>query len=73
VYSAPELIEGKKYSGPEVDIWSLGINIYAMVVGDLPFADSNISALYESIMKGVYEVPEFMTMGMHIRLAYQMD
>ncbi|KAJ3326263.1 hypothetical protein HDV06_000139 [Boothiomyces sp. JEL0866] len=61
VYSAPELIDGKHYIGPEVDIWSLGINVYAMVVGDLPFADSNLTALYESILKGKYELPEHVT------------
>ncbi|KAJ3388151.1 Map microtubule affinity-regulating kinase [Entophlyctis sp. JEL0112] len=63
VYSAPELIEGKRYTGPEVDCWSLGINLYAMVVGDLPFADSNLTALYNSILKGVYHVPDFVSTG----------
>ena len=63
VYSAPELIEGKKYIGPEVDAWSLGINVYAMVVGDLPFADANLTALYESILKGKYEIPDYVSAG----------
>ncbi|KAJ3116515.1 MAP microtubule affinity-regulating kinase 1 [Phlyctochytrium bullatum] len=61
VYSAPELIEGRRYVGPEVDAWSLGINMYAMVVGDLPFANSNLTALYEAILKGRYEVPDFLS------------
>jgi serine/threonine protein kinase len=66
IYSAPEVIDGKRYSGSEADVWSLGINIYAMVVGDLPFADSNVSALYASICKGHYTVPEFVSPGNNV-------
>lgn len=63
MYSAPEVIEGKKYSGIESDSWSLGINVYSMVVGDLPFADSNITALYDLIIKGKYHVPDHVSPG----------
>ncbi|KAJ3057498.1 MAP microtubule affinity-regulating kinase 1 [Rhizophlyctis rosea] len=61
VYSAPELIEGKRYVGPEVDAWSMGVNLYAMVVGDLPFADNNLSGLYDAILKGRYELPDYLS------------
>lgn len=40
-YAAPEMIQGLKYSGYLIDIWSCGIVLYAMLCGFLPFEDQN--------------------------------
>jgi len=36
-YAAPEMIIGKQYTGPEVDIWSMGVVLYSMLCGAFPF------------------------------------
>lgn len=52
-YAAPEIISGKIYSGQEVDIWSMGIVLYAMVCGKLPFRDNSPRMLMHQIYDGV--------------------
>lgn len=60
-YAAPEMVAGKKYVPSCVDIWSSGIILYAMVCGYLPFEDPDTSKLYQKILSGEFEVPEFMS------------
>lgn len=60
-YAAPEMIAGKRYHGLNVDIWSCGVILYALICGYLPFEDPNTSNLYKKIMSGVYEVPNFIS------------
>lgn len=50
-YAAPEMLKNKQYDGKKVDIWSIGIILYAMVCGYLPFDDKNTQRLYQKVMK----------------------
>eukprot|EP00002_Diphylleia_rotans_P034752 TRINITY_DN7497_c0_g1_i3.p1 TRINITY_DN7497_c0_g1~~TRINITY_DN7497_c0_g1_i3.p1 ORF type:complete len:336 (+),score=65.48 TRINITY_DN7497_c0_g1_i3:164-1171(+) len=61
-YAAPEMISGKDYLGPEVDIWSMGVILYAMVCGRLPFDNQNTSRLYQLILKCDYHLPTFLSL-----------
>ncbi|KFO86830.1 Maternal embryonic leucine zipper kinase [Buceros rhinoceros silvestris] len=60
-YAAPELIQGKAYIGSEADIWSMGVLLYALLCGFLPFDDDNVMALYRKIMRGKYSVPKWLS------------
>ena len=46
-YAAPEMLEGKRYDGLKVDIWSSGVTLYAMLCGFLPFEDPDTAMLYK--------------------------
>ena len=55
------MIAGNKYNGLLVDIWSCGIILYAMLCGFLPFEDPNTTELYKKILKGDFELPNFIS------------
>ncbi|XP_053157027.1 maternal embryonic leucine zipper kinase [Hemicordylus capensis] len=70
-YAAPELIQGKAYIGSEADIWSMGILLYALLCGFLPFDDENVMALYRKTVRGIYEIPKWLSPG-SVLLLHQM-
>ncbi|XP_018012177.1 5'-AMP-activated protein kinase catalytic subunit alpha-2 [Hyalella azteca] len=59
-YAAPEVISAKLYAGPEVDVWSCGIILYALLCGTLPFDDDHVPSLYRKIKEGVFQIPSFL-------------
>ncbi|KAL8973638.1 MAG: hypothetical protein Q9197_002111 [Variospora fuerteventurae] len=62
-YAAPEVIGGKLYAGPEVDVWSCGVILYVLLCGRLPFDDDFIPALFKKIAAGTYNVPHYLSTG----------
>ncbi|GAB2282481.1 SNF1- protein kinase catalytic subunit alpha kin10 [Dionaea muscipula] len=62
-YAAPEVISGKLYAGPEVDVWSCGVILYALLCGTLPFDDENIPNLFRKIKGGIYTLPSHLSHG----------
>jgi serine/threonine protein kinase len=60
-FAAPELLNAKVYTGPEVDIWSFGIVLYVLVCGKVPFDDQSMPALHAKIKRGLVEYPAWLS------------
>ena len=61
--ASPEIVGNKEYVGPEVDIWSLGVLLYAMTTGRHPF-HGNDDHVRRSIQRGTFVVPPFFSAGL---------
>ncbi|KAF8534710.1 kinase-like domain-containing protein [Trichophaea hybrida] len=60
-YAAPEVIGGKLYAGPEVDVWSCGVILFVLLCGKLPFDDDYIPNLFKKISQGKYSMPSYLS------------
>uniref|UniRef100_UPI00398ED5DF serine/threonine-protein kinase NIM1 n=1 Tax=Pristiophorus japonicus TaxID=55135 RepID=UPI00398ED5DF len=60
-YAAPELFRDESYVGVFVDIWALGVLLYFMVAGAMPFRADTVAKLKKCILEGGYPVPPHLT------------
>lgn len=60
-FAAPELLQAKAYTGPEVDVWSFGIVLYVLVCGKVPFDDQSMPQLHAKIKKGHVDYPPWLS------------
>lgn len=60
-YMAPEIVARKVFCGFKADIWAIGIILFAMVSGHMPFKGPGDRELYRKIQLGFFTIPEFVS------------
>ncbi|XP_028396471.1 testis-specific serine/threonine-protein kinase 1-like [Dendronephthya gigantea] len=65
-YAAPEILSACKYDGKLADIWSLGVILFAMTCGRLPYNDKSLKHLIEQTKKKVI-FPEKLNLSSELR------
>ncbi|OLY79952.1 Serine/threonine-protein kinase SIK2 [Smittium mucronatum] len=72
-YTAPEILRGEYYNGPEIDIWSLGVLLYVMVTGKFPFSDPSVQENYNKIMDGDFDLDNRMSLNLKTLLVMMLE
>jgi serine/threonine protein kinase len=76
-YTCPEQISNKKYVGSAADIWSMGVILFSMVCGFLPFEAPSIPALFRRIRHRLFKTPDYISKGIpsinHIHISMSLE
>lgn len=60
-YASPEILSGLPYDAKKSDMWSMGVLLYTLVSGQLPWTKHNHTQLFHQIKKGHYHIPSFIS------------
>ena len=60
-YASPEMVSGNKYNGFNIDIWAIGIILFAMLCGYLPFEDDDNDVLFQKILECKLHYPSHLS------------
>jgi 5'-AMP-activated protein kinase catalytic alpha subunit len=60
-YASPEMVSGNKYNGFNIDIWAIGIILFAMLCGYLPFEDDDNDILFQKILECKLDYPKHLS------------
>ncbi|XP_069853327.1 sperm motility kinase 4A-like [Dipodomys merriami] len=71
-YWAPEMVKQQRYLGPKVDVWSLGVLLYFMVMGDVPYEDSSWAVFKKQVLAGRFTTPKYFSPELKGILNYMM-
>jgi len=64
VYTPPEVVLRRQYNGISMDIWSLGVVLYVLVTGGMPWRlESNVVKNIDDLIAGNYEIPDFLNVS----------
>jgi len=62
-YMAPEIVQRREYSAFKTDVWALGVLLYLMLCGQMPFRGRNDRELYSRIQRAQFHIPEHISQG----------
>lgn len=60
-YTAPEIVDKRPYRGEPTDVWSAGILLYALLMGEFPFSHPSMTVLFEHIRTSPFMFPDYLS------------
>ncbi|XP_076782632.1 sperm motility kinase 2B-like [Arvicanthis niloticus] len=70
VFSSPEVVLGRLYDGTKIDVWTLGVLLYCMTTGRVPFDGANTPQLRRKILLGKYSIPHHLSLELEDMISY---